>query len=349
MKQKYIRRSLFILVVILAAACTKRDDYKKYQVNGEISYPGIMDSVKVMAGKNRVLVTGLFTSDPKITMYRMFWNSRQDSIEVPVVRKGDVDTTRTILSNLVEGAVTVEIRTYDAKGNRSIPVFTVGNAYGVQYESAINNRSATAMTVTKAGLNITWAAIATNSPFTRLTYASTDGSTKMIRVPGANVNTLVADYRYGTKILVHSGYLPEPTAIDTFFATKPDTLKKENALAGVYVSGGLRTNYTGAVANNVVAGTTVLSGDKTSTELSADKIEVDYANLGGSGWKYVFTYDGTTISVAPNATMMAGIAPGSFIIQGLTFNRATGIIDVKTVYTNTTGDARKVEETLTMK
>lgn len=345
MKQQY----LVCFLLILATACTKRDDYKKYQAGGEISYPGIMDSVKVMAGKNRIVVTGLFTSDPKITMYRMFWNSRQDSIEVPVIRKGDVDTTRTTLTNLEEGAVTVEIRTYDAKGNRSIPVFTFGNAYGTQYESAINNRNVTATTVTKTGLNIAWAAIAPNSPFTKLTYTSTDGTTKMIRVPGTEANTLIADYKFGTKMLVHSGYLPEPTAIDTFFATKPDTLKKENGLAGVYVSGGLRTNYTGPVANNVVAGTTVLTGDKTSTELSADKIEVDYANLGGSGWKYVFTYDGTTISVAPNATMAAGVAPGSFIVQSVTYDKATGLITVKTVYSNTAGDARKVEETLTMK
>ena len=336
-------------MVALVTGCTKRDDYRKYQAGGEIPYPGIMDSVKVMAGKNRVLVTGLFTSDPKITMYRLFWNNHQDSVEVPVSRKGSVDTARSFISNLAEGAISVEVRTYDAKGNRSIPVFAVGNAYGAQYESGINNRSVTATAVTQAGLKISWAPASPGSPFSRITYTATGGQVKILTVPGNTDNSVVPDYQYNTKMLVQTAYLPEPTAIDTFYAARPDTLIHANGLAAVFVSSGLRTNYTGPASNNVVAGTTALSGDKTAAPIGADKIEIDYANLGGSGWKYVFTYNGDVLSVVPNATMTAGIAAGSFTVYSAVFDRATATIKVRTAYSNTAGDARVVDETLKMK
>lgn len=337
------------LIALAAVACTKSDDYKKYQVSGEIPYPGVMDSVKILAGKNRVLLTGLFTSDPKITKYRIFWNNRQDSLEVAVERKGFVDTARTFINNLAEGAISVEVRTYDAAGNKSIPIFAVGNAYGTQYESGVSNRSASATTVTKGGLKITWTPVSPGSPFTRLTYTATDGTVKTMRVPGKDETTLVPDYQYDTKMLVQTAYLPEATAIDTFYTLKPDTLIKSNALAGVYTSGGTRTNYTGPVSNNVVAGTNALSGDKTATAIGADKIELDYANLGGNGWKYVFSYNGTAMTVAPNATMAGAIAAGSFIVHSVSYDKTTGIITVKTAYTNTAGDDRIVEETLTLK
>ncbi|HEY9257110.1 DUF4998 domain-containing protein [Chitinophaga sp.] len=339
---------LYLFTIAALAGCSKMDDYKKFQQSGEIPYPGIMDSVKVFAGKNRVLVTGLFTSDPKITKYRLFWNSRQDSLEVPVVRKGYVDTASAVISNLIEGAISIEVRTYDAKNNISIPVFAVGNVYGAQYEDGVGNRSATSTYVTRDGLGIDWAAAPANSIFTTVRYTTTDAGIKTVVVNNAEESTVLPGYRYGTKITVTSAYRPEPNAIDTLHASKADTLIKENALSSWYVSSGMRTNYTGPKTNNVVAGTTVLSGEKEAVELNATQVEVDYANLAANAWKYVLTYNGTTLSVAANTTMLAGIKPGSFKVVSATYDKATGTIHVITDYTNTAGDEREVDETLTL-
>lgn len=335
-------------MLAILAACTKSDDYKKYQAIGEKSYPGIMDSVKIRAGKNRVLLTGLFTSDPKITHFRVFWNNRQDSVEVPVSRKGNVDTAKVLLNNLAEGALSVEVRTYDAIGNKSIPVFAVGNAYGEQYESGVSNRTLSGKQVTGEGVSMVWTPSSANSPYTRLTYTSAGGTTKTLDVPGNAESTVLTGYQFNTKILVRSAYLPEATAIDTFYTLKPDTVIFANPLEAVYASSGLRTNYTGPAANNVVASTNALSGNKTAVANGSSVVEIDYANLGGNGWKYVFTYDGTTISVAPNATMAAGIAVGSFRVISVAYDKSTSVITVKTAYMNTAGDDRVVEETLDM-
>lgn len=74
---------------------------------------------------------------------------------------------------------------------------------------------------------------------------------------------------------------------------------------------------------------------------------VDYANLGGSGWQYVITYDGTNISFDGNATLLAGISAGSFVKKSISYDATTKVIHVVSEYTNTAGNGRVVDETWT--
>lgn len=68
-----------LLLLFIIGACSKIDDYRsKFMAGGSITYTGKMDSVYIFSGRNRAKVTGLFTSDPNIAKYRVFWNSRQD-------------------------------------------------------------------------------------------------------------------------------------------------------------------------------------------------------------------------------------------------------------------------------
>ena len=93
MKKQYKINIFYIaaLLVFIASACSKIGDYRsKYMSGGAIIYSGKMDSVKILSGRNRVMVTGLFTSDPNIVKYRVFWNGNKDSIEVPVKRTSGV-------------------------------------------------------------------------------------------------------------------------------------------------------------------------------------------------------------------------------------------------------------------
>jgi hypothetical protein len=82
----------------------------------------------------------LFTSDPKIVKYKVYWNSKQDSIETAVTRTNGVDTAKLFIPNLPEGVMTFEIRTYDNEGHISIPVTLAGNVYGSQYQASLSNR-----------------------------------------------------------------------------------------------------------------------------------------------------------------------------------------------------------------
>ena len=120
-----------------------------------------------------------------------------------------------------------------------------------------------------------------------------------------------------------------------------------NPLAGSYSVVGTRTNYTGPISGGVIAGVTNLSGPKAAVAIDPQNMSIDYANLGGSGWQYVITYDGTTISAAPNETMAKGITTGSYSTHSITYDAATKVIHVVSEYTNTAGNTRLVDETWT--
>ncbi|ANI88334.1 hypothetical protein A9P82_02895 [Arachidicoccus ginsenosidimutans] len=137
------------------------DDYKKYENNGEIVYPGIFDSLQVIPGKNRALITGVLLSDPKVTKYRIFWNGGLDSVEAPLVRTGGIDTMKQIVDNLPEGPITFEIRTYDKDDNKSVPMNVTGIIYGDAFQTSINqrgNRAILQSSLTLDGaIQLTWA------------------------------------------------------------------------------------------------------------------------------------------------------------------------------------------------
>src|SRR4029078_5938203 len=66
-----------------------------------------------------------------------------DSIEGPINPTGNVDPFTATISNLVEGSLTFEIRTYDKDGNVSVPVIATGNVYGEIYQSSLTTRGLT--------------------------------------------------------------------------------------------------------------------------------------------------------------------------------------------------------------
>jgi hypothetical protein len=80
---KHSRLLLLAMMTISLASCEKADKYKEFVKDGEISYIGKLDSVKVYSGKNRVMIKGMITSDPKIVECRVFWNNKKDSLVIP--------------------------------------------------------------------------------------------------------------------------------------------------------------------------------------------------------------------------------------------------------------------------
>jgi hypothetical protein len=213
----------FSAIVFIISACSKIDDYKgKYMSGGSITYSGKMDSVKIFSGRNRVKLTGLFTSDPNIVKYRVFTNSRQDSIEVQVKRTSGVDTANLIIPNLNEGTQSFEIRTYDASGNSSVPVFLTANIYGANYQSSLVNRGVADASLQKDGsARITWADVSSDAGviYMEINYTDTAGTVHDTILPSvaSKMVTSLPVIKLGSTFSYKTAFLPNPTAIDTFY------------------------------------------------------------------------------------------------------------------------------------
>lgn len=228
-----MKRNIILSIMAIAwfTSCRKMDDYKSFQGGKEIYYPGILDSARVFSGNKRVLLWGLFTSDPKIVKYKVFWNGRESFIEKDIVRSAGVDTVELFLNNLTEGGISFEIRTFDEKGNSSVPVNVSGIVYGANYATGLinrgYNRGTTVYDDNTGVLTIDWVSIDPTSIFTLVEYTDTNGKNRRLKVTDVEATkTFITDYKKGTNIAINTAYLPNTTAIDTFYVEKKEIFKR---------------------------------------------------------------------------------------------------------------------------
>lgn len=221
MRKKFNIASLAVCLVALAliTSCRKMDDYKQYIKGGEISYTGKIDSVKILSGRNRVLVRGLFLADPKVTSLRIFWNNFKDSVTIPVTRKNTVDSLAYFVEKVEEGVQNFVLFTYDKDGNKSIPVYRTGKSYGDRYQSSLQNRGiSAALTGSDGKTTINWLGMdrLTGVFATEVEYTNTGGKTVKVRTPIDSTVTRIADFKPSSNIRYRTLFLPDTIAIDTF-------------------------------------------------------------------------------------------------------------------------------------
>lgn len=209
----------FILLLIVQVSCTPMDDYKRFITDKEIQYPGRIDSVVVFSGDERVIVNGLFISDPKVSACRIFWNNMQDSLEVPIVRTDEVDTLMQEIK-LPENVYSFIIHTYDQLGNRSVPVYATGQAYGQTYKQSIVNRLVEGRALAEDNkLTISWYEIEkTMGPLsTEVTYTNAQGAIKKVYLPVDQKSLEISDYKTESSYSYRTLYIPDTLCIDTFY------------------------------------------------------------------------------------------------------------------------------------
>ncbi|MDF2188276.1 DUF4998 domain-containing protein [Paraflavitalea sp. CAU 1676] len=212
------------LAILGIGACQKMDEYKKFAEGGEITYPSTFDSLKVIAGNNRAMITGILKGDPKVTRYRVFWNSGRDSLETTMTRSGEVDTIKQVVPNLPEGPITFTLRTYDAKGNKSIPMIVTGNVYGASFQSSVDQRGNRVVLSTKylqdGSAVIKWANVDAYVGVFGMQIIYQDGDNKqrdtIVPVKLQDQETTVPNVGIKQALSYKTLYLPEAVGIDTF-------------------------------------------------------------------------------------------------------------------------------------
>ena len=237
---KYIAATPILFLTAYTISCSKMDAYKgQYMKDGSITYAGKMDSVQIHPGRNRVKLTGLFTSDPNIAKYRVFWNSRQDSVEVAVTRTSGVDTAKVIISNLEEGSQSFEVRTYDKLGHTSVPTYVLATVYGDNYQASLVNRGvADASRQTDSSALITWADITQDAGVLNMEIQYSDNNNAHDTIiPSVIIKqtTTLPHIKFGSPFTYKTAYIPTPDAIDTFYtAYQSHTVKTD--VTSVYLS-----------------------------------------------------------------------------------------------------------------
>src|SRR5690606_7878093 len=218
---KILRKGLWMMVAlvgILVVACSKMDaTYKDFIKDGEIRYSQKPDTLGISPGHNRVKAW-LVAKRTDVSKFKIYWNDRGNSVEVPVTDAFETDTLSVIIDNIEEGSYTFEFLTFDREGNTSIVVDTVGYVYGDEYISSMSNRLISQASLIEEEVIISWYTQSNeNAIRSEIRYKSQDGTAHQIRVDAGDMETVIEEEPMEGSIEYRTVFLPHPNAIDTFY------------------------------------------------------------------------------------------------------------------------------------
>lgn len=211
------------LVGIILAACSKMDGtYKDFIKDGEIRYSQKPDTIGINPGHYRVRAW-IAAKRNNLSKFKVFWNNRADSIEVPIAGTTGNDTLSVVIENLMEGSYTFEFFTYDKEGNTSIVVDTVGDVYGDEYIGSLANRLVDKASLIGDNLDIVWFPEINHTVVrSEVKYKDQDGTDHEIWVAREINETVISDKPLNGSLMYRTVYLPHPNALDTFYTDYTD-------------------------------------------------------------------------------------------------------------------------------
>lgn len=215
---RHFIKLIAVWIFVWSISCDQMtDNYKPYLEGGEIIYPGKADSVQVHPGKYRIELQWLVISDPSVSSAKVYWDNKLNSVQVPIVRTGKVDTVKALLEDMEERVYTFEIQTFDDAGNKSVIQEAIGTVYGDKYRSTLLNRAIWDLKIIdEEDLEITWATADANTVSEELIYTNTEGRTETVICDVANNTVLLRSPDLSEGIKMTTVFMPDSMAIDTF-------------------------------------------------------------------------------------------------------------------------------------
>jgi hypothetical protein len=200
-------------------ACKKMDStFKEQVVPSGLVYPAKATAPMAFPGKNRIKIAWLRGSDVSVTRATVYWNNYADSVKVDIPAAGD--TISVLLQGLGEQQYAFVIKTYDAKGNVSVPVEILSAVYGNNYQASISNRP---VSQSKLGDELTIiygpADLTSGAYATEVEYTNSADALMTVRLPATKDTLLITDIKPGTIYRSRTLYLPRAQVIDTFLTT----------------------------------------------------------------------------------------------------------------------------------
>lgn len=207
---------LFLLCSLSLFSCTGMyDNIEEYWNRGEIPYIGTPDSAKVYSGKNRAKLEWLVNADPRIEKCIVYWNFREDSVEVEIDRSLVVDGKYShMLDNMEEGSYVFELVNVGSQGYPSIAHEVIGDVYGEKYQSMLSARKV--LGTSWDGNDLILSLGNDDSKKIRFTYIDRNEQSKQVEFNSSETTYKLPNCKEGSVLDIQTIYLPEEDAIDEF-------------------------------------------------------------------------------------------------------------------------------------
>ncbi|MDR1098126.1 MAG: DUF4998 domain-containing protein, partial [Tannerella sp.] len=216
---------LSVCLMIFLLSCENMNSiHEKYYDRGETLYIGVADSVKVLSGFHKIGFEWKINTDPRITKTVIYWNRRDTSVTIPVVRTTEGEMwLKALLNDISEGEYIFEFEMQDDNGHISKSTEVSGAVLGDIYVENLRNRGVKEIAKLETGnMQITWEAVsatATTLLYSIVEYVDIDGRPIEREVRNDEEVTLLPGLETGDEINIYTMHLPE-NGLETFTSLK---------------------------------------------------------------------------------------------------------------------------------
>ena len=240
--KKIIKFYLLLWTVVTLTACSgMTDTIDEHFKKGEIIYIAKSDSAFTYAGDKRFLLE-FWISDPRASAMYVYWNMKQDSVIISIPEGYDTSVPfRSYIGRnektLEEGAYVLNLVTHDQFGNLSVTDEYTANVYGDAFANSLLSKIIVSSLYETDGsiMRINWGGAYSAAEYgIKLTYKTLDGEEVALFYTTEELKeeTVLENVDIQTPVMYTTLFLPEPTAIDTFYTApkKIDIISRVNVV-----------------------------------------------------------------------------------------------------------------------
>lgn len=210
--RKFIYVVFSVLMIAGFSSCKDQADiYQKWVKNSGYIYPEKSTGLYAYEGYNRVKLTWAYPKDPSVVRAKIYWQNRQDSIEMNYADYVGQDTISILIEGLSEHSYAFEVFNYDAAGNVSMVSEITTSPYAANWLATHAEREIVSAEIQGDGSALINTGFGTDEMVaTRFRYVDAKGDT--VVVPELlDVNTAqisLPDAVAGSRFEYSSGFCP---------------------------------------------------------------------------------------------------------------------------------------------
>lgn len=233
MKKHILLITLLVIIGNLIISCSDMNDmHDVYLREGEKTYIGKVDSIKVYSGRYRVKIDYWIT-DPRAKELHVFWNQMRDSLVVDIPIHNPEDRLSFVIGNnnevLSEGDHTLFFYSFDNNGHKSIRFESLVNVYGERYQESLINRTVTGVDIINNNyLAVNWGRKTNNEELgVLISYYDKKGNLNdtLIFSEILDKPVIFEEIDFTKAIFYKTLFLPDEFAIDTFSTIESESIK----------------------------------------------------------------------------------------------------------------------------
>lgn len=199
-----------LLITLSCSDITKM--HREYLDRGEQIYAGIIDSLIVRGGWEKVQIEGLSHYARSSTKCIINWDDNQVEYEMKDIDKNGV--VQILFDPLPEGTYYFYVETEDEEGNRSLRKECFGSSYGEEYKSSQVKKRISLQKPDPSKMVLSWNE-SEKAVKVDLIFENNRGGKTELKLPGNVSQTEITDWKLGGQIKITTYTMPEENALDT--------------------------------------------------------------------------------------------------------------------------------------